>query len=219
MISTLPPLVVLAAGLSGRMGVPKGLVPCAGATWLEHTLKGFARAGGGRVVVVLGAHCGQYCDRLPWLREACAGQGTFAGLRVEGVENPVPGRGQFSSLQCGLARIRLGGETACLVLPVDTPSPRPSTWIALALRGGGPGWVKVPVYAGRQGHPVWLAEPFLSFLATLDPGDPASRLDRQIAALAADRVLRIDVDDPAVALNINTPADFAACDRSGTLFF
>src|SRR5260221_7737993 len=78
-------LVVLAAGASTRMGSPKGLVVVGGETQIARVVGGFRRAGGARVIVVLGNGREGY-------------EGAVASLSVDVAVNAAPERGQFSSL-------------------------------------------------------------------------------------------------------------------------
>ena len=69
--------------------------------------------------------------------------------------------------------------------------------------------VVLPTYGGRGGHPVLLSGAFVSQLAQLPVEHPESRLDHQIRALPESRVSRVEVRDPRVLDNLNTPEDFA----------
>src|SRR5579883_3265337 len=112
------PAIVLAAGRSSRMPVPKGLVEVRGRPWLEHQLDALRDAGVLRVVVVLGFAREAYERALPHMRE-----------RAAVAINEAPERGPFSSLQCGISE--LAGDAA-YVLPVDVPCAGASVWRALA---------------------------------------------------------------------------------------
>lgn len=211
----LPPLVLLAAGESRRMGSPKGLVPCHGTPWLECQVEAFFGAGGARTLVVVGYHRAEYFARMPWLEAGRADWSDFAGGRVRVVENPAPQRGQFSSLQCGIGRLLEGGDEACLLLPLDAPLAGEDVLPALVGGAGPQSWAAIPTCQGRRGHPVLLREPFLRRLLDLDPGAADARLDRQIAALPAGRLVLVETGDPLIRLNLNTPADFQAFRGSG----
>ena len=84
--------VILAAGRSIRMGRAKAFLPVpGGGTFLERLVRTFELAGASPVVVV----------RPPqWADGPAPGSGN-----VEFAINPEPGRGQLSSLQCGLAAV------------------------------------------------------------------------------------------------------------------
>lgn len=211
----LPPLVLLAAGESKRMGRPKGLVPCGGIPWLEHQVNAFCGALGGRVLVVVGYHKAEYFAQMPWLGAGRSDWSDFAGGRVRVVENPAPQWGQFSSLQCGIGRLIEEGEKACLLLPLDAPLAGTEVLSALVDGARPESWVAIPTCRGRRGHPVLLRGPFLRRLLALDPGAAEARLDRQIATLPAGRLVLVETGEPLIRLNLNTPADFQAFRGSG----
>jgi CTP:molybdopterin cytidylyltransferase MocA len=197
----LPPLVLLAAGRSRRMGSPKGLVDAGGRTLLELQLERYAAAGGRAVALVLGADAAHYA--------AAVAAPCDAEVRV--VINPEPERGPFSSFQCGARAL---AADAVFVLPIDCPGPGPATWAQLAAaRTPGVDAVTPLAPDGRGGHPILLGGALLRELAALDPEDPASRLDyvlRDLAARAPERLRRVAAADPSVSLNLN---DAAALER------
>lgn len=189
------PVIVLAAGKSSRAGMPKGLIDVDGRPWLEHQLDALRHHGLRNIVVVLGHHAERY---LPILE----------ARSVRHVLNPAPDRGPFSSLQSGLSGLSPG--STAWVLPLDVPCPSQEVWMALQQKFVEASFdVVLPTYGGRGGHPVLLSGAFVSQLASLAVDHPESRLDRQIHALAVDRVARVEVKDPRVLDNLNTPEDFA----------
>jgi CTP:molybdopterin cytidylyltransferase MocA len=186
------------------MGSPKGLIDVGGETLLEQQLRCYREAGGQRPVVVLGEHAEIYRARLPELRSL-------------GVLNPEPWTGPFGSLQIGLvavgARLAFGGRgeerrfRGVFVQPVDVPSPRPTTYQALALALVDGVDVSRPRHGGKHGHPVLLSHAFASRLLGIDPRGSEARLDRQIRALPSERLASVEVDDAAVLANWNEPRD------------
>jgi len=189
------PVIVLAAGKSSRAGMPKGLIDVDGRPWLEHQLDALRRNGLRNIVVVLGHHAERY---LPILEQRSVRHAT----------NPAPDRGPFSSLQVGLAALNPG--SSAWVLPLDVPCPSREVWMALQQKfADDSSEVVLPTYGGRGGHPVLLSSSMVQALAALPVDHPDSRLDRQIHALSADRVGRVEVKDPRVLDNLNTAEDFA----------
>jgi molybdenum cofactor cytidylyltransferase len=208
-MASLPPAdaVLLAAGRSSRMGEPKGLVVVRGRRWVEHQIDAALAAGCGRVVVVLGHDRAEYERALPEL-----------GRRADVVVNPDPDRGPFSSLQAGLGQI--APLHAAFVLPVDVPAASPDVWAALAQEMTGGVQAVVPVLQGRGGHPVLLAPQFVAALL----GRPAtSRLDAELRALipalvtpgTTPRLVRREVHDPRILLNLNAPEDWRKLEQDG----
>lgn len=136
--------LILAAGLSERMGAFKPLLPLAGPTALERCCALFRAAGVERVTVV----CGHRGDEA-------AAEARAAGATA--VPNPDFRQGMYSSVRTGVAA--LAPETAAFfVLPVDIPLVRPATVRRLLDAAGEGGWdVLYPVFAGERGHPPLLA--------------------------------------------------------------
>lgn len=200
-----PSLVLLAAGRSSRMGEPKGLVAHGGRPWILSQLDAVAASGAvAGVVVVLGRDADRYDREAPELR-----------ARARVVRNPDPDRGPFSSLQCGLAAIDdEAADAGVFVLPVDVPAAAPAVWIALAAalrsderRGRSDLHAVVPLHEGRGGHPVFLSG---AFARALRAAPAESRLDVELAsALRERKVVRVEVGDFRVRLNLNAPEDWA----------
>jgi len=128
-------------------------------------------------------------------------------LRAEGAEVVVchdAGKGMGHSLACAISN---SGECAGWVVALgDMPSVRTGTisQVAEALRSSGE--VVMPCFRGERGHPVGFPGHLRAALCALT-GDQGAR-----ALLSGRRagLRRIDVDDPGVLRDIDTPADLAA---------
>jgi molybdenum cofactor cytidylyltransferase len=123
--------------------------------------------------------------------------------------NPDAGRGQFSSLQVGLREVLNRGRDAALITLVDRPPASFATVQTLRRAfedAPNSVWGLVPEFSGKHGHPFIagrdLIERFLREPVTGNARDVEHRYREYIRYLA--------VDDPNVALNINTPEDYAA---------
>ena len=122
--------------------------------------------------------------------------------------NPDPGQGQFSSLQVGLRQVLNRGRDTAFITLVDRPPASAATLQALRnafLAAPRRIWAVVPEIQGKHGHPYVagrdLIERFLREPVTGNARDVEHRHREHIQYLA--------VDDPNVALNINTPEDYA----------
>lgn len=174
-------LIALAAGASTRMGHPKALTRIGGETALERIARMAAEF---RIVVVTGDH-----DDI--IRAA------HPTLDVHWVRNPRPEFGRTGSLQRGLSATR---GRSVLVLPVDHPLVRADTMRALAARPGP--WV-VPTNRGRGGHPIKLGEMGVAAVMSAPPGVPLRDIPRMVGL----DVTRVEVDDPGILANLDTPED------------
>jgi len=122
--------------------------------------------------------------------------------------NPTPELGQFSSLQCGLHEVLNRGRDAAMVTLVDRPPVAAGTIqkisaafeSALATNK----WAVVPEYQGTHGHPIVIGremiEAFLKASATANAREIEHQHQKQIEY--------ISVDDPFIAMNVDTPQDY-----------
>jgi molybdenum cofactor cytidylyltransferase len=190
------PAIILAAGRSSRMGVPKPLLVVApGGPTFVRTLATTLVAGGAADALVVGRP-----DDASLIEEV----GRIEGARF--VPNRNADRGQLSSVVAGLDAADRPGTTAVLVTPVDAPLIRPETVAAvLAAFGSGRARIVRATYRGRHGHPVLFARGVFDELRTADPAVGAKAVVRRYAA----ETLDLDVDDPAVLHDIDGPADYS----------
>jgi molybdenum cofactor cytidylyltransferase len=185
--------ILLAAGESRRMGYPKPLLAVGDESFLSRTTA-LALGVASRLVIVLGAHA----DRV---RPAVG-----CDPRIAIVENPNYFRGQLSSLKVGLAEVLAGGADAVVVHLADHPLVASTTFRALVddyRRTAQP--IVVARYRGRRGHPVIFASSVFGELMAA-PEDQGARV---VVNDNAARVVYVDVDDPGVMLDLDTPADLA----------
>jgi len=124
------------------------------------------------------------------------------------VVNRDPERGQFSSLQVGLQEVLNHGRDAAIVTLVDRPPVKPVTLQTLrrAFLMADPNvWAVVPEYLGHHGHPYLIGREMMSAFLQ----EPATSNARDIEHVHQTHIQYVRVDDPLVAVNINTPEDYA----------
>jgi molybdenum cofactor cytidylyltransferase len=123
--------------------------------------------------------------------------------------NPDPGRGQFSSLQVGLHEVLNRGRDAAMITLVDRPPASRITVQKLREAFGQAAdsvWAVVPENSGKHGHPYVAGREMIErFLR-----EPATGNARDVEHQFQSHVQYIAVEDPFVALNINTPEEYAA---------
>jgi molybdenum cofactor cytidylyltransferase len=194
--------VVLAAGESLRMGRDKSLLPWPPAdagpssqTFLSAAIRSLTSRTD-MVVVVVGKN-------EQTLAPMIYGEG--ASL----VRNPAPERGQFSSMQMGLQEVLNRGRDSAIVTLVDRPPVNAETLdklLAAFDRASAAQWAIVPEHGGKHGHPILLGREMIeAFLRA-----PASSTARDVEHQHQSRIEYVLVDDPFTAVNVNTPADYAA---------
>jgi len=188
--------VILAAGMSRRMGTPKQLLRIGGRGLLEHVLENVRRSRVEEIVLVLGF----------------AAEEIQRGLSLAGVKtvlNPAYEAGMGTSLRTGLAA--LGERTrAALVVLADQPFVQPATLDRLIGRHARlqaesvfP-QIVLPVYKGFRGNPVLLDRSVFPELMSLN-GDVGCRA---IFGSHLENIVKVEVDDPGILLDIDSQEDF-----------
>jgi len=184
--------ILLAAGESRRMGYPKPLLLIDGKTFIEK-IAATMLAVVPRLVIVLGAHRDRVRAAIPH------------DERIEIVENPNYSLGQLSSLKIGLGALRTDADGAIVHL-ADHPAVRVESFRAIVdtyERTGKP--IVIARNGGRRGHPVLFDRSVFAELRNAPEGEGA----RHVVNADASRVEYVDLDDPGINLDLDTPADLA----------
>lgn len=182
--------LILAAGVSRRMGRPKLPLDWGGQPVIRRAVEQIKAGGLDELIVVVGREA-------PAIREA------LSGLPVRFVLNPEPEAGQGSSVACGIAALAPGTEAALIALgdqPVLPPEVIPS--LLQTFRQAGKSIV-APVYRGVQGNPVLFASPVFAELLTLT-GDRGAR---SVVEKDPGRVALVPFDLPMPA-DLDTPEEY-----------
>jgi molybdenum cofactor cytidylyltransferase len=186
--------ILLAAGQAIRMGRPKQLLDWHGQPLVRHVAQTALASPLAGLVVVLGAYA-------PQVRTALDGLGGPLSL----VTCADYAAGQAASLRCGLAALPVEASAA-LVLLVDQPLITPALIerMLAAFVAAPAALAVVPRYQGRRGNPVLLAAALFAELRTLE-GDHGAR---HLLQHHAEGVHWLELDDPAVLSDLDTPADY-----------
>ena len=197
--------VILAAGSSSRMGRDKALLPWPPVAEGVHAVNTFL----GAWIDLLQFHtdlvivvCGQNKTHIePVVYE----HGAFL------VENHHPERGQFSSLQIGLHDVLNRGRDGAIVTLVDRPPVVPGTVHELKhdLLASPPYiWAVIPeTRRGDElvhGHPVAIGRDMIEVFLRA----PAESTARDVEHQHQQHIRYLAIDDPRIAMNINTPEDY-----------
>ena len=198
--------VVLAAGFSSRMGRDKALLPWppvpegapAANTFLGATID-LLQAYSELVIVVAG-------DNGPTITPVAYAHGAFLAV------NRHPERGQFSSLQVGLQEVLNHGRDAAFIALIDRPPVLPRTLKSLReafLEAAPEVWALVPeLKRGDEvihGHPILIGREMIEAFRLA----PATTTAREIEHQYQQHIRYIPVDDPRLAMNVDTPEDYA----------
>ena len=180
--------ILLAAGLSTRMGTPKQLLPFGESTIVETVVDSMLGARFSEVIVVVGHRAAQIREQL-------------AARPANTVFNPDYRDGMLTSAQAGIRALK-GGEAFALML-VDQPfitAPLIDQVIdAYARTDKG---IALPSYNYKRGHPVIFHQRYAGDILALGRESGGVRTlfkrysdDIHYVTVDTDRVLR-DIDDP-----------------------
>ncbi len=188
--------LILAAGLSSRMGEFKPLLPLCGKTLIENTVDSMFCGGIGTIVVVTGYRAGevenvlqnQYGDRIIFARnEEYASTDMMHSIRI----------GCHALPKCN----------AFFLLPGDMPAIRPSTFLNIQKAYCEQPAIIFPTLDGWRKHPPLIDTCFI-------PSICAFREDgglRQFWKYHERSIREIPVNDIGVWIDLDTPMDYQSC--------
>lgn len=174
--------VILAGGKASRMSENKMLLQYKNKPIIYHTIKSMITYCN-KITIVTGFYQNEYIEVLKNFKN------------VEVVHNNRHEQGMFSSVKCAIDRI----NSDIFLIPGDYPLVKENTYKKL-LDGDGP--IRVPVFNGRRGHPIFISQ---KLLQNLKNEDISSNLkvwrDKH-------KVHYIEVADPGIIEDIDTKLDY-----------
>jgi molybdenum cofactor cytidylyltransferase len=188
--------LVLAAGLSRRMGRFKLTLP-----WGERTVVGTViatleeAAGLAEIVVVTGHRADEVSAALAGTSARCVHNAGYASGEMLG------------SIRTGLVEMAAGVETVLLCLG-DQPQMEADTVRAVLAAGDAAGQkrIVIPSYQMRAGHPIllprWIWPEILACRGTL----------REVLAAHRGQIEYLPVQTPSVLADLDTPEDYRTSD-------
>jgi molybdenum cofactor cytidylyltransferase len=204
--------IVLAAGLSRRMGRFKLTLPWGDRTVIGQVVATLEAAGVAEIIVVTGHRADEVAAALADTTahavhnpDYAAGEmlsSIQAGLRALGAQ-----RGLKPPPQAGESRLKPAENApAALLCLGDQPQMRTATVQVVLAAGAADGWSRIiiPSYRMRAGHPIllpnWLWPEILGCTGTL----------RDVMAAHRDRTRFLIVDTPTILADLDTPEDYEA---------
>jgi molybdenum cofactor cytidylyltransferase len=183
--------IVLAAGLSRRMGAQKLLLPLAGQTVIGHVVDRVLQSEVRQVFVVVSDGNNGVTDAV-------------APKRVSIVVNSDTQGDMLSSVRAGLRALPKACEAALLVLG-DQPTLQPQIINQLIdCHRTMPDKINVPAYEGKRGHPLLFARRYITKVLTHYDGIGLRGLLQEYA----DEVNELAVHDADVLEDMDLPKDY-----------
>jgi CTP:molybdopterin cytidylyltransferase MocA len=186
-------LLILAAGLSERMGALKPLLPVGETTALQRSLRLASAAGISDVYVVTG-------NRTELIEETLG----KSDRPVSVVFNKAYKTGMFSSIKAGVAALPENAD-GFFLLPADICAVGDSTVKTLARAFESCGGAKIiyPTFSGKRGHP-----PLIPLRCTQSLGEYRGD-DGLRGFLSGYPFLEVETGDAGILLDMDTPEDYA----------
>jgi molybdenum cofactor cytidylyltransferase len=188
--------VVLAAGLSRRMGQPKALLTLGEKPLVIHVVDAFVSAGRIDPIIVVTGHAAREIQHI------------LTPFSVHVVHNEAYASGEMlSSVKTGVAAALAGRPDAFFIALADQPMVRPQTISAMR-----DAWEKFrprvlrPTFDGKRGHPILLSADGADAILTL--ADDATL--KSYTSRHPEHTLELPVDDSAILHDLDTPADYQA---------
>jgi molybdenum cofactor cytidylyltransferase len=183
--------IILAAGESKRMKVPKMLLPFDGKTMIEKVISNVTESDVLNTLVVLGS----YKDEI---------LATITDLPVKHCFNEHYKDGMLSSVKCGLKNLPEKYD-AVLVFPGDQPLIEPGVInkIIGAYRQTGKGII-IPVYRKKRGHPILISRKYRDDVSSL----PDYEGLRSLALRYHNDVFEVNTRSRGILKDFNTKEDY-----------
>jgi molybdenum cofactor cytidylyltransferase len=183
--------ILLAAGLSRRMGDFKQLLQFRGKSFVECCVDNLLAAGVDDLVVVTG-------HRDAEVRQA------LASRKIKFIFNADYQAGMSSSIKCGVQALEEKTE-ALLIALADQPHIHSSSISkVIAAYAKERPLLVVPTYANRRGHPIILDGKLRAEILTLDPSQGL----RQVVHRHQDQALYLEMQNDSVLLDFDYPQDY-----------
>lgn len=187
--------IILAAGMSKRMGSLKQLMKVGNCTLLEHTIRTVADSSVSEIILVLGYQSEKILKAITL---------NSGAQRTRVVVNDVFAQGMSTSIKAGLQSLAPDSEAALIVL-ADQPFLNPSIINQLTdeyRREKAP--IILPVYKGFRGNPVLVDRSLFGEMMQIS-GDIGCR---SLFGLHPKKIHTVNLADASILVDIDTADDF-----------
>ncbi|MDI6869110.1 MAG: nucleotidyltransferase family protein [Coprothermobacterota bacterium] len=187
--------LILAAGKSERMGVPKMLLSWGKRTILEQVVSCALEGGVQEAVVVIG-------DKAELIEKKL--KENLWPKPVRTVFNPDYSLGMLSSIQCGLKALNASCDATLLALGDQPTIPAIiyQNLVELFPRCGK--GILIPRFQGKRGHPIIIQKKYFDFILALDPLHESMH---QLTGSFPEDIFDLEVESPEILRDIDRPED------------
>ncbi|MBZ5536635.1 MAG: nucleotidyltransferase family protein [Acidobacteriia bacterium] len=183
--------IILAAGESKRMGTPKALLKIGEHPFINHIANQLEASQLDLIYAVLGENADVIQPVL--------------ARNITVIHNPNFKEGQISSLRTAIDKVQYENCDGVIIALVDHPLI--STSVVLKLIETfyqSKKRIIIPTHSGKRGHPVlYSREVFAEILEA-----PPDRNAKAIRLENLEETLEVEVDDPGILVDIDTPQDY-----------
>ena len=181
--------IVLAAGLSSRMGQLKQLLPVGGIPSVIRVVRVLSESIDD-VIVILGHMANHIGEALENENCSC-------------VFNEEYEEGMLSSIQCGLRSIEK--KSSYIIALGDQPQIKESTVSRLLKKGSlTKKGIVIPKFKGRRGHPIFISSKYKDKIQNLDRTHGLNFVTRKYA----NDVLEMETDESEILKDMDTFSDY-----------
>jgi len=189
--------IILAAGESKRMGVPKMLLQWGETTVLEHVISVFAKTGIKDILIITGAHKVE-------IEKVISKSKTHHPVRSVFNENFSDGE-MLSSIQCGIQELSDQAVGAAVIGLGDQPQVQKETVRSiLNIHQSNENLIIVPSFEMKRGHPWLIPRRFWKDILDMKP--PLTL--RDFLALRAALIHYVIINNPSILTDLDTPQDY-----------
>ncbi len=186
------PAIVLAAGLSSRMGKFKPLLPFGEQSVVAHILAILTQCPIGEIIVVTGHMREQIEEHL-------------ANWSIRPVFNPAFASGEMlSSVQVGLRNVFQEADAAMIILGDQPALEQPVVEMLITAYRSGLGRIIIPSYQRRRGHPLIIDRYYWKEILALREDQTL----RDFFMGVGDHIHHVEVATPAILRDMDTPTDY-----------
>jgi molybdenum cofactor cytidylyltransferase len=183
--------IVLAAGESKRMGMPKMLLDFGGKTMIERVIDNVQSPEIDEIIVVLGAYGEKIKEKLQ-------------GSSLIYSYNKSYTNGMLSSVICGVRSVPEDTD-AILVFQGDQPYITQSVISEVIATFGKTGkGIVIPLYNGKRGHPLLIGSKYFGEIEGLDSSEGL----RALARIHADDLCTVETDEPGILRDFDTIEEY-----------